>query len=62
MAKMIRNAVAPFAAVLVGRARRRARPDRDQFDKAGRGVEQEKQGINETTAEKTRAAKDRCKR
>jgi hypothetical protein len=38
MAMMIRNAVAPLLTILVNSA---VRPDRDQFDQAGRGTRQE---------------------
>ena len=44
LATMIRNAAAPFVAMARQQSRRRARPDRDQFDEALAALNRKKPG------------------
>jgi hypothetical protein len=62
MAMMIRNAVAPFVAMLVSRAAGALGPIETNSTRPVAALNRKKPGINETTAEKARAAKGRCRR
>jgi hypothetical protein len=62
MAMMIRNAVAPLVAMLVSRAAGALGPIETNSTRPAAALNSKKPGIIETTAEKARAAKGRCRR
>jgi hypothetical protein len=62
MAMMIRNAVAPLAAMLVSRAAGDLGPIETNSTRPVAALNRKKPGINETTAEKARAANGKCRR
>src|SRR6202162_2764017 len=62
MAMMIRNAVAAFVAMLVSKAAGALGPIETNSTRPVAALNRKKPGIIETTAEKARAAKGRCRR
>src|SRR3981189_2317546 len=62
MAMMIRNAVAPLAAMLVSRSAGALGPIETNSARPVAALNRKKPGISETTAEKATAAKGRCRR
>src|SRR6266436_5804444 len=62
MAMMMRNAVAPFVTTLVSRAAGALGPIETSSTRPVAALNRKKPGIIETTAEKARAAKGRCRR